>query len=169
LDAAPGAAPASFAARLLRGVHALETALLVVAVLALVGLSSAQIVARTLFDGGWAWVDPLTRALVLWTAMLGALVAARDDRHINLDALTRLLRGRTLRVARFATLGFAAVVSAALAWYGWLLVRLDQESATPAFGAVMAWQVELILPVGFGLLALRLLLRAFTRPAGGAP
>lgn len=168
MDAGPGAAPASFAARLLRAVHAVETTLLVVAVLALVGLSTAQIVARTLFDGGWAWVDPLTRALVLWTAMLGALVAARDDRHINLDALTRLLRGPARRVARFATLGFASVVSGKLAWYGWQLVQLDRESATAAFGAVMAWQVELILPVGFGLLALRFLIRAFVRPAAAA-
>ena len=169
MDAAPGASGTTLPARLLRGLHAVETALLVVAVLALVGLSAAQIAARTLFDGGWAWVDPLTRALVLWTAMLGALVAARDDRHINLDALTRILRGPALRVARVATLGFASAVSGLLGWYGWQLVQLDRESATPAFGVVMAWQVELILPVGFGLLALRLLIRAFVRPAAAAP
>jgi TRAP-type C4-dicarboxylate transport system permease small subunit len=149
----------------LRWLHAAENALLVGAVLVLVALSAAQILARTLFDGGWAWIDPLTRALVLWTAMLGALAAAREDRHINLDALTRLLRGRALRVARIATLGFAAAVSGVLAWYGWQLVRLDQESGTPAFGVVLAWHVELILPLGFGLLALRFLVRAFVAPA----
>ncbi len=148
----------------LRWLHAAESGLLVAAVLVLVGLSAVQILARTLLDGGWAWVDPLTRALVLWTAMLGALAAARDDRHINLDALTRVLRGTPRRLARIATLGFAAVVSGVMAWYGWQLVLLDRESATPAFGVVMAWHVELILPIGFGLLALRLLVRAFVAP-----
>jgi TRAP-type C4-dicarboxylate transport system permease small subunit len=161
-SAAPPALPSS---RLLRGLHALETALLVLLVLTLVGLSGAQIVARLLFDGGWAWIDPVTRALVLWTAMIGALVAARDDRHINLDALTRLLRGRVQRIVRFLTLGFAAAICAMLAWYGWQLVELDRESATAAFGPVMAWHVELVLPLGFGLLALRLFVRACIAPA----
>lgn len=159
------AAPPSVAARLVRALHALETGLLVLMVLALVGLTGAQIVARLAFDGGWAWIDPVTRAMVLWTAMLGALVAARDDRHINLDALTRMLRGRPLRIARFLTLGFAAAVCALLAWYAWQLVALDRESATVAFGPVMAWHVELVLPSGFGLLALRLLVRACVAPA----
>lgn len=163
---APGTgAPApSLAARLLGALNVAETSLLVLAVLVLVGLSFAQIVARTLFDGGWAWVDPLTRALVLWTAMLGALVAARDDRHINLDAFSRLLRGTARRVARIATLSFAAAVSGSLAWYGWRLVQLDREAGTLAFGGVMGWQVQLILPLGFGLLAARLLLRALVAP-----
>lgn len=149
---------------MVRWLHGIESTLLVAAVLALVSLSTAQILARTLLDGGWAWVDPLTRALVLWTAMLGALVAAREDRHINLDALTRLLRGTPLRIARALTLGFASAVSGVLAWYGWRLVELDRESATIAFGFVQSWHVELILPLGFGLLALRLLVRAFVRP-----
>lgn len=150
---------------LVRVLHSVETALLVLLVLTLVGLSGAQIVARLLFDGGWAWIDPVTRALVLWTAMIGALVAARDDRHINLDALTRLLRGRVQRIVRFLTLGFAAAICALLAWYGWQLVELDRESATAAFGPVMAWHVELVLPLGFGLLALRLFVRACIAPA----
>lgn len=164
MDHTPVDAPRAQPPLPLRWLHAAETTLLVGAVLALVALSTAQIAARTLFDGGWAWVDPLNRALVLWTAMLGALVAARDDRHINLDALTRLLRGTPLRIARFATFGFAAAVSGVLSWYGWRLVQLDRESATPAFGFVQAWQVELILPIGFGLLALRFLVRAWVRP-----
>lgn len=169
MDSTPGETAHPQPPSPLRWLHAAETTLLVAAVVVLVGLSAAQIVARTLFDGGWTWVDPLTRALVLWTAMLGALAAARDDRHINLDALTRMLRGTPLRVARFLTFGFAAVVSALLAWYGWQLVQLDRESATPAFGFVLAWHVELILPVGFGLLAVRFLVRALVRPRVVAP
>ncbi|MFN7550360.1 MAG: TRAP transporter small permease [Pseudomonadota bacterium] len=164
MDSGTAAPVPSLATRLLRALHVAETALLVLAVLVLVGLSFAQILARALFDGGWAWVDPLCRALVLWTAMLGALVAARDDRHINLDAFSRLLRGTARRVARIATLSFAAAVSGALAWYGWQLVQLDRAAGTLAFGGVMGWQVQLILPFGFGLLAVRLFLRAFVAP-----
>jgi TRAP-type C4-dicarboxylate transport system permease small subunit len=152
----------------LRAIHAVETGVLVSLVVALVGLAGAQILARLFFDGGWYWVDPLARALVLWTGMLGALAAARGDRHISLDALTRQLRGKALRAARLLTFGFAAGISALLAWYGWRLLELDRESATLAFGPVFAWQVQLILPVGFGLLALRLAIRAVL-PVNGPP
>lgn len=163
---APGPSPAT---GLLRALHGVETGLLVLLVIALVGLAGTQILARLFFDGGWPWVDPVSRALVLWTGMLGALAAARDDRHISLDALTRVLRGNALRAARFLTFGFAAAVSALLAWYGWRLVELDRDSATLAFGPVFSWQVELILPVGFGLLALRFAIRALRRPLPVAP
>lgn len=166
---APGPSAAARSAGPLRALHAVETGLLVLLVIALVGLAGAQILARLFFDGGWSWVDPLSRALVLWTGMLGALAAARGDRHISLDALTRVLRGNALRAARLLTFGFAAAISAVLAWYGWRLVELDRESATLAFGPVSSWQVQLILPVGFGLLALRFAIRALRGPLPVAP
>lgn len=155
-----GAAPR----RWLDIVYAVETSLLVGLVLALIGLAAGQIIARTLFDSGWAWLDPLSRVLVLWTGMLGALAAARDDRHISLDALSRLLPAKARRIARVFTLGFAAAVSAALCWYSIGLVELDRESGIFAFGEVPAWQVELILPVAFALLTLRFLVRSVAAP-----
>ncbi len=54
-------------------------------------------------------------------------------------------------------LTFAATISAAMAWYGASLVMLDYASGAAAFARVPSWSVELILPVGFALLALRLL------------
>jgi hypothetical protein len=62
------------------------------AVLALVLIFGAatQVILR-LFDIGVIWLDPVLRALVMWIAMLGAVAATRHDKHINLDALTRLL------------------------------------------------------------------------------
>ena len=98
--------------------------------------------------------------LVVWTALLGALAAVRDDRHISLDIASFLLRGPLRRVARAATLLLAAGISGALAWYGWRLVQLDHESGSMIFGNVPAWQAELALPLVFGLMSLRFVLRA---------
>ena len=146
----------------------IETALIAIIVLAMVLLAGAQIVLRNLFETGFAWADPLLRAMVLWAAMLGALAAARDDKHIGLDLLTHFLHGRVRRVARAIALLFAAVMCAAMAWYGWNLVQLDFRGGTPVAG-IPGWVVELILPVGFALLALRLALRAFQPPRSDAP
>ncbi len=159
----------SLPARLLGWLHAFENGVLVLLVLTLVVLAATQIMARFFFDSGWVWIDPATRALVLWTAMLGAVAAARDERHINLDAITRLLKGPWLRLARFVTFAFAAVVCGFIAYYSVGLVQLDRESGTMAFAKVPAWMVELIMPTGFGLLALRFALRSLIKPAPAEP
>ena len=153
----------------LRWLERIENGLIAVLVLAMVLLAGAQILLRNLFESGIDWADPLLRALVLWTAMLGALAAARDDKHIGLDLVTHFVRGRARRVLRVIALGFAAVISAAMAWYGTHLVMLDYGSGTSAFAHVPSWCVEAILPVGFALLALRLAIHAFLPPRSDAP
>jgi TRAP-type C4-dicarboxylate transport system permease small subunit len=150
----------------LRVLHRFEDALIGLLLVALIGLAATQIVARLVFHAGWPWLDPLSRVLVVWTALLGALAAVREDRHISLDVATMLLRGPVRRLARAATLLLAAATSAVMAWYGWRLVQIDQESGSMIFGNVPAWQAELCLPVVFGLMALRFFLRALVaRPA----
>src|SRR6478752_4834082 len=95
----------------------LENGLLTALVLLLVVLAGTQIVLRDLFHTGLSFADPLMRQLVLWTGMLGALAAVRDDKHIALDVLQRFLGPAAQRIARVATLGFAALLCAAMAWY----------------------------------------------------
>jgi len=149
-------------------IERIETGLIAILVLAMVLLAGAQIVLRNFFETGFAWADPLLRAMVLWAAMLGALAAARDDKHIGLDLLTHFLQGRAKRLARGVTLLFAAGLSAAMAWYGANLVQLDYGGGTPIAG-IPAWIIEAILPVGFALIAIRLAIRAFLPPRSDAP
>lgn len=152
----------------LRWIERIETGLIAVLVLAMVLIAGAQILLRNLFDSGLAWADPLLRAMVLWAAMLGALAAARDDKHIGLDLVAHFVHGRAKRVLRVVTLLFAAAVCAAMAWYGVGLVELDYGSGAATAG-IANWIVEAIVPVGFGLLALRLAIRAFFAPRSDAP
>ncbi|HKE49048.1 MAG TPA: TRAP transporter small permease [Rhodanobacteraceae bacterium] len=159
----------SGAARRIAGlIERIETALIALLVLAMVLLAGAQILLRNVFETGFSWADPLLRAMVLWTAMLGALAAARDDKHIGLDLLTHFLHGRPKRIARVIALLFAAAVSAAMSWYGWNLVEVDFGGGTSIAG-MPGWVIESILPVGFALLAIRLAVRAFMPPKSDAP
>ena len=144
----------------------IEDGILAALVLTLVGLAGAQIVLRDFFDTGLSWGDPLMRDLVLWTGMLGALAAVRDDKHIALDVLQRFLSPLAQRVARFATLVFAAAVCAAMAWYSYGLVEIEFSGGAAATSLpIPAWVPETILPFAFALMALRFLLRAFAPPA----
>lgn len=149
--------------RALAWLDRLENGLMAVLALALVVGAATQVVLR-LFDFGILWLDPMLRVLVMWIAMFGALAAARHDRHINLDAVTRLLSGKALRAARATTFLFAAGICVVLARACWGLVELDRESGTLLVSGVPAWWTQLVLPVGFGLLALRFTVRAFSVP-----
>ena len=60
------------------------------------------------------------------------------------------------------------MIAATMAWYGIGLVQLDYGSGA-AISGVPNWAVEAIVPVGFGLLALRLAVRAFLPPRSNAP
>ncbi|MEP7042289.1 MAG: TRAP transporter small permease [Dokdonella sp.] len=145
-----------------------ENGLIAVLVLAMVLLAGAQIVLRNFFETGLSWADPLLRAMVLWTAMLGALAAARDDKHIGLDVLAHFVHGGARRALRIVTLLFAAAVSATMAWYGYGLVELDFGGNNTIAG-IPSWLIEAIIPVGFALLAIRFALRAFLPPRTDLP
>jgi TRAP-type C4-dicarboxylate transport system permease small subunit len=147
-----------------------EDWLLALLVLVLVALAGSQIILRIFFDTGLSWADPLARALVLWTGMLGALAAVRDEKHIALDLLQKFLPPLAQRAVRVATFGFAAAICAAMAWYSLGLVSIDydeglQTSGGSAWAALRACLAETILPAGFALMALRFVLRASAPPA----
>ena len=156
----------TFARRSLVVLRHIENGLLTALVLLLVVLAGGQIILRDLFHTGLSFADPLMRQLVLWTGMLGALAAVRDDKHIALDVLQRFLKPGAQKTARVLTFGFAAAVCAMLAYYCYAMVQVDFDGATPSpLSGLPAWTAELILPVGFGLMALRFALRAFAPPA----
>jgi TRAP-type C4-dicarboxylate transport system permease small subunit len=157
--------------RALEFLRRIEDWLLAILVLILVVLAGGQIVMRDFFHTGISWADPLMRQLVLWTGMLGALAAVRDEKHIALDVLQRFLSPLVQKIARILTFGFAAAICAALAWFSYKMLSVDYASASPssAFASLPAWIPEIILPTAFGLMSLRFALRAFLPPAHTPP
>ncbi len=156
----------AFATRGLIWLHRFEDGLIAFLVLLLVVLAGAQIVLRNFFDSGLPWADPVLRALVLWTGLLGALAAVREDKHICLDVLSRLLTGSGLRVARFLTFGFAAAITGLMAFLSINLVAIELESENNVIAGIPSWALEIILPLAFGLMAVRFALRIWAMPSG---
>lgn len=147
--------------RFLRVLHLLEDGLLVAVLAGMILLAVIQIVLRNLAGGGLLWGDALLRLMVLWLGVLGAAAATREDRQISIDVLSRFLSPRFRAASRLLTSLFTAAVCSVLAWHGWRLVAMDREAAITAFASVPAWLCQLVIPVGFGLIALRSLVRVF--------
>lgn len=161
------------AARLLRGLAVVEDGLLVALLVLLIGLAAAQIVLRNLFDTSLLWADPALRVMVLWIGMIGAMVATRFDKQISVDAVSRFLPPRWKAVARVVTDLFTAVVCSALVWSSVRLILEDRSGGMEVFGSVPLWVGELVMPVAFGVIALRYLTSAVVEVrravvAGGA-
>lgn len=142
----------------------IEIVLLSLTVGGMITLAAAQILLRNLWGGGIAWADELLRILVLWAAMLGAVAASREQRHVSIDALSRYLPSAWHRAVVRLTSIFTAVVCFTLAWYSWLFVADSLEMADRVLnGALPAWVVQAILPVGFALIGYRYVIFSLRR------
>ena len=151
-------------ARLLGWLHRFEDGLLVFLMLCMLCLAVLQIVLRLVFHAGIAWADGFGRILVLWVGLLGAVSAARGDRHIRIDILCRYLSGRLRNGVRIFSQLAAAAVCGGTAWYGWQFIRAEADFGTVAFASVPAWICQLIIPFGFLVMTVRYLLSALIRP-----
>ena len=87
-----------------------ETILLVTFLGAMVVMAFLQVVLRNVFGTGLLWGDTLVRHMLLWAGFLGGALAAFEERHISIDALTKYLSPRIKHVAALITNSFAAVV-----------------------------------------------------------
>jgi TRAP-type C4-dicarboxylate transport system permease small subunit len=141
--------------RVLRATALIEDALLVFILAAMVGLAVTQIILRNLFDSAILWADPVLRVGVLWVGMIGAMVATRSDKQISIDAISRYLPPRAKAGVRVVTDIFTAVVSAVVAWSALRLVVDDRAAGVTAGAFLPVWICEAILPLAFGIIALR--------------
>ncbi len=156
--------PTGFIKRTAAFLRWVESALLVTLLAAMILLAAWQVVARNLFETGLLWGDALVRVLVLWGAMVGAMVASRKDEHIRIDLVSRFV-GAAWRplLQRFAC-AFTCLVLAVFTWFSFKFVRFEYEDAVIAFGSVPAWVCEAILPVGAGVMTLRYLMHVVSPP-----
>ena len=149
-----------------------EDAVLVIILTGMILLAAGQIVARNFFSFGFIWSDELLRMLVLWIAVAGAVAASRTDKHINIAILDRFLSPRLNDGVKIIIDLFSAGVCAVVTLYSINIVLTSNEFDDGLLGGVPAWLLQLVLPVGFGLISWRYTLFSLKRLAalfrGGA-
>ncbi len=144
---------------------ALENALLAVVFTGAVVLPLLEIALRTLLGTGIEGVFTLVRHLTLAVGMLGAAVAAREQRLLTL-AVTPLLAGKHAGLARLVSSSVAAAISVLLAMAALEFVAIEREAGNTLVYALPVWVAQIPLPLGFGLIALRLVWHAADSRAG---
>jgi C4-dicarboxylate transporter DctM subunit len=143
----------------------LENAVLAALFALTVLLPIAEIALRASLRVGIEGVAALVQHLTLALGMLGAAVAARDQRLLTL-AVTSLYGGRLAVIARFASGTVSAAVAAMLALAAVDFVAIERASGSTLTYGIPVWLAELPLPLGFALVAARLAWHASSAPAG---
>jgi C4-dicarboxylate transporter DctM subunit len=140
--------------------------LLVVVPLALsVALPLLEVVLRR-FHRGIPGSMIFVQNFTLIIGMAGAAIAAREGRLLTFSTLASFLKGRAKPVARIVSSGVAAAICTLLCAASVRFLLTEKQGGGLVFGRIPDWTVELALPLGFGLIALRLVWHAAERWPG---
>jgi TRAP-type C4-dicarboxylate transport system permease small subunit len=142
------------------GLAKLENIIIIVLISVMVVMAFFQVVLRNLFATGLLWGDIFLRHLVLWVGFIGASLATRESKHINIDILSRFLSTSKLPFLRLAIDLITATVCFILARAGYIFIKFEIEAGTTLFKDIPAWIFQIIIPIGFALIGFRFVLKA---------
>lgn len=151
-------------------VSRLEGWLIVAFLSTMVTLTFFQVFLRALYIHGhvrWAntlmgqidWAEPMVRLLVLWTALLGASLLTRENKHIKIDIMSDLLPRRCLPVRELILSVACMCVTALMVKASIGYIRMEMTFGARLFLGIPTWLGQVILPFGFSLLLFRFFIR----------
>jgi TRAP-type C4-dicarboxylate transport system permease small subunit len=120
-----------------------------------------QIVLRNFFSTGLDWGDQLLRNLVLWIGFIGATLATKEGKNINIDVVSRWLPSLGKNVVTLIIHLFSFFVCCGLTYAALKFIKNEAQMGNMTFLNIPAWVPEMILPMTFGLMTFRFGLRAF--------
>lgn len=123
-------------------------------------LPVAEVFAREFFKTSITNSIVTVQHLTLWIAFVGAMLAAREGRLLSFTGETTWLRDRwgpwTGVLAGIASVGVTIALMAA----SYHLMSVERAFPRTVFGPIQIWMAQLVMPVGFAVMAWRLLIRS---------
>ena len=136
-----------------------ETGALCLIIAMMLGLAILKIVMRYVFSASLLWSDMMLQHLTLWLCFFGAALATCERRHISIDVLSRILPGSITRWTNLVIDCIALVIVGILAYYGFLFLGDEQLSEAVLIGSVPLWWAKTIIPYGFVLIGIHVVLQ----------
>lgn len=112
---------------------------LVIMLSAMVIMVFGNVVLRYLFNDGIISSEELSRFLFIWITFLGAIVTMRDNAHLGLDSVVRMLSLNGKKAA-FAASNLLMLGCCALMFYGtWKQHGINATTRSPVTEIPMSW------------------------------
>lgn len=109
------------------------------------------------------WGAEVTIYLTVWAMLIAGSQLVLTGRHIRADLVVRQLSERLQWVLELINLIVGFIYCGIVAWFGWKVVEfaqmLDERSESSL--QFQMWIFYIILPVAFGLMCVRYLIRLF--------
>jgi C4-dicarboxylate transporter DctM subunit len=141
---------------LLDGILHVENGAMAVIMAGLIVLPLLGTALRSLFHTGISGGDAIVQHLVLIVGMLGAAMAAREGRLIALSNVEeRFLHGRAQTMSRIFTATVSCCICLLLSLAALQFVQSEREFPMMLAYGVPVWWIELVLPLGFLAIAIR--------------
>lgn len=142
-----------------RPLRSLEDGILVASLAAMVLLPLVESALRATAGIGISGSASIVQHLTLILGLLGAAVAARENRLLSLSTNT-FLKGKARAAAEVFAGGFAAAIGVFLAIASFQFAMFEKEGGGVLVYSIPTWVVQLVMPAGFSLIALRLVRHA---------
>jgi C4-dicarboxylate transporter, DctM subunit len=139
-----------------------ENLLIVFCLGALMVLPLLEVLLRP-FKTGISGSIPFVQHFTLFVGMLGGALAAREGRLLAISTLSHFLRGWPKAAARLFSHAAGAGVTVYLLLASVHFLRTEIENPRVLAYGIPVWAMQLVLPVGFGLVAARLIWHASDR------
>jgi len=135
--------------------------IIILAVMAV--LPVAEVFAREFFKTSITNSIVTVQHLTLWIGFVGAMLAAREGRLLSLTGETTWLQARwgswPGAAAGIASVGITLTLMVA----SYHLVSVERTFPRSVFGPIQIWMAQLVMPIGFGVIAWRLLRSSSTQ------
>lgn len=140
----------------LKPIDWLEDAICVVSLGAVSLIIFGQVISRYFFEYTPVWSEELSRYLVVWSIFIGVSVGVRDNKHIGVDALIRIMPPKLKLVFEVLLNVIGIVVTVLLVYHSITFIKhtMQFEQLSPAMRIPM-YIPYLAMPVGLSLCVIR--------------
>jgi len=87
----------------------------------------------------YIWTEEIARFCFIWMVMVGAMCAARDGTHFDLDLLPRSSNPKVEAAKRIFVHLMMLVIAGIFVWYGWGLIKFGWYQTSEIFSLPMNW------------------------------
>ena len=129
------------------------------ALLIMASLPIAESVVRLVYPSGIPGAANWVQYLTLWVAFLGAMIAARRGELLAINVGENLFSGRIKATINVFTTGVGVAVCSFLAWAGYQVVAVERQAGAVLSFGIPVWLTVVVMPLGFAVIAVRLLTR----------
>ena len=144
--------------RIDRAIAKAEKLIVVLLLSLMILVAFLQIVLRNFWATGLTGGDPFVRYMVVWVGFIGAALATHQGKHIKIDVLSHWLPSRANHLLQGLLNLISAGICGFLAIAAFRFVQFESQLGGTTFMGLPVWIPQVIIPVAFGIIALRFVL-----------